>query len=189
MGVEKIIERLDKEREEKILEIKTKTERELEKILEKRKKELELWKEERIKRLEETLLNEESIALAKKRLKFKDEISALENEMILKLREDILNKFLSLNNHEYQRFWEKMLDKEGINSGEIILAKGEERLNIKDLCDKYNLTYKGEVYEGRAGFMVKIENTILDLTLESIIDEKVNKYILDLARMLRGEVE
>ncbi len=187
MGLEKIIERLDKEREEKILEIKTKAERELEKILEKKKKELELWKEERIKRLEETLSNEESIVLAKKRLKFKDEISALENEMILKLREDILNKFLSLNTLEYQKFWKKMLDKEGIKSGEIILAKGEQKLDIKDLCDEYNLVYKGEKYEGRAGFMVKIGNTILDLTLESIIDEEINKYILDLARILRGE--
>lgn len=187
MGVEKIVERLEKEKEEKILEIKTKAEKELEKILEKRKRELEIWKEEIKKRMEDALQNEENIALAKKRLKFKEEISSLENQIISKLKEEILNKFLSLKKEEYQRFWEKFLIKEDIESGEIILAKGEEKLDIKGLCEKFKLFYKGERYEGKAGFMIKKGNIIMDLTLESIIEEKVNEYILDLARILRGD--
>ncbi|MCX7845995.1 MAG: V-type proton ATPase subunit E [Dictyoglomaceae bacterium] len=186
MGIEKILERLEKEKEEKILEIKTKAEKELERILEKRKKELELWKEERKKRIEEDLLNEENISLAKKRLKFKEELSFLENEMISRLKIDILNKFLSLNKEEYQKFWEKILSKEEIESGEIILARGEEKLDIRSLCERFKLVYKGERYEGRAGFMIKKGNIIIDLTLESIIEEKVKEYILELAKILRG---
>ncbi|MCS7202205.1 MAG: V-type proton ATPase subunit E [Dictyoglomus sp.] len=187
MGLDKIVERLAKEKEEKVLEIKTKTEKELEKILKKRKEELELWKEERKKKIEEALLNEENIALAKKRLQFKDELSLLENQMILRLKEDVLNKFLSLNKEEYQKFWERLLSKEGIESGEIILAKGEEKLDIKELCEKFKLIYKEERYEGKAGLMVRKGNIIEDLTLENIIDEKIKENILELAKILRGE--
>lgn len=186
MGVEKIVERLEREKEEKILEIKTKAEKELEKVLEKKKRELENWKEKKKKRLEEALLDEENITLAKKRLKFKEEITLLENEIVLRLKEDVLKKFLSLDKNEYQRFWEKVLEKEGISSCEIILAKGEEKLDVSELCKKYNLTYKDEKYEGEAGFMLKKDNLIIDLTLENIIEEKVNKYILELAKILRG---
>ncbi|MGB9858205.1 MAG: V-type proton ATPase subunit E [Dictyoglomaceae bacterium] len=186
MSIEKIIEKLEKEKEEKILEIKSKVEKELEKFLEKRRKELEAWKEEKKRRLEESLLDEENISLAKKRLKFKEEITLLENEMILKLKDDILNRFLSLDKNEYQRFWEKILEKGEIKGAEIILANGENKLNVPELCKKYGLIYKEEKYEGKAGFMLKKENLIIDLTLENIIEEKINNYLLDVARILRG---
>jgi len=186
MGIEKIIERLEKEKEEKIHEIKSRSEKELEKYLEKKKKELENLKEEKRRKLEDILLNEENIELAKIRLKLKEKIAILENEMISRLKKDILNKFLSLNNNEYQRFWEKILEKERIDSYEIILAKGEEKLDVLDLCKKYNLTYNNQRYEGKAGFMLKKGNLIIDLTLENIIEEKVNEYLLDLAKILRG---
>jgi len=186
MSVENIIKRLEEEKEEKISEIKDKVQKELEKYKEKRIKETEEWKQGTKKKLEEDIAREESIEIAKKNLEFKEKIASLENMAIEKLKNEIFNRFLALEKEEYQRFWERMLEKMEIKGGELVLARNENKLDVSSLCKKFNLTFNNRRYDAKLGFIIEKENVVFDLTLEELIENIINENLLDIAKILRG---
>ncbi len=187
MALEKIIEKLENEKKVKIEEIREKREKEYKDFVAKKEKELEEWKEQRRKNLKESLNREESTLLSQLRLKYNTEKARIEVETINRVKLLLLEKIKSLSNELYNRIWDSFVEKESVKGGEIILAKGEDKIDVDHFCKKYGLVLgKGRV-EGKGGFVIQKDNLVVDLTIDTIVEELVNKNILEIAQILRGE--
>lgn len=187
MSLQKIIDRLETEKLTKIKEIRDKKEKEFEIFVTKKNKELEDWKESQEKRLEERMKSEESTVFSQLKLRYNSEKAKIEVEIIRNLKVLLIEKIKKLSVSDYTGLWDKFIKSENIIGAEVLLTKNENNLDINYLCKKYNLKVKEERIEGMGGFILCKENIIVDLTLDTLVDEIINENILDIAQILRGE--
>ncbi|MCX7719870.1 MAG: V-type proton ATPase subunit E [Dictyoglomus thermophilum] len=187
MSLERIVERLETEKRTKIEEIKNKKEKEFQEFVAKKEKELEEWKEKQKRSLKEKLNREENTLAAQLKLKYNAEKLRIESDAIAKVKNLVLERLKSSSNEVYNKIWENLLERESIKSGEMILTKNEDKIDVDYFCKKYSLTLSKDRIEGNGGFVIQKDNLVIDLTVDTIIEELVNKNILEIAQILHGE--
>lgn len=187
MSLQKIIEKLESEKLVRIRDIREKKEREYEAFVMKKNKELEEWKKWQEKRLDEKLKSEENTVFSQLKLRYNSEKAKIEVEIIKNLKDLLIEKIKKLTVREYTRLWEKFIEGEDITGADMVLSKGESNLDVDYFCNKYGLKLKEEKVEGVGGFVLYKENIVIDLTLDTLVDEIINHNILDIAQILRGE--
>jgi len=188
MSLEKVLERLEKEKEFKIEELRKKKEKEFAEFVAKKEKEFEEWKEQIRRELKNRLKKEEETLISQVKLKYLTESAKVETDVIYNLKTELLKKIKELSKDKYTDIWRSILSKENINGGYILLAKGENNLDVEALSKEFNLIPKEERVEGMGGFLIEKGNVIIDLTLDTMLEELVNNNILDIAKILRGEM-
>lgn len=187
MSLQKIVERLEAEKRNKIEEIRKKKEKEFNEFVLKKEKEFEEWKELQKKKFEEKLTREESTALSQLRLKYNSEKARVEAEVIAKVKDRLIQKMKGLSKEDYIKIWDNILKTENLDNAEIIMTKNENKLDINYFYNKYKLKIKDEKIDGVGGFIINKENIVIDLTLDNLVNELVNENILEIAQILRGE--
>uniref|UniRef100_A0A7C3RR04 V-type proton ATPase subunit E n=1 Tax=Dictyoglomus thermophilum TaxID=14 RepID=A0A7C3RR04_DICTH len=188
MSIEKVLERLEKEKEFKIEELREKKEKEFTDFVTKKEKEFEEWKEQIKRELENRLKKEEETLTSQIKLKYLTESAKIETEVVYNLKSELLKRVKKLSKDKYTDIWRSILLREKINEGSILLTKGEDSLDIETLSKEFNLILREERVEGMGGFIIEKGNVIIDLTLDTILEELVNNNILDIAKILRGEM-
>lgn len=187
MSLEKIVEKLETEKRTKIEEIKNKKEKEFQEFVAKKEKELEEWKEKQKRNLKEKFNREENTLISQLKLKYNTEKLRIESEAIAKVKKLVLDRLKNSSKEVYNRIWENLLARESIKGGEIILTKNEDKIDVDYFCKKYGLTLSKDRIEGNGGFIIQKDNLVIDLAIDTIIEELINKNILEIAQFLRGE--
>lgn len=187
MSLEKIVEKLETEKRIKLEEFKEKKDKEYQDFVAKKEKELEEWKEKQKRNLKEKLNREENTLVSQLKLKHNAEKLRIESEAIAKVKNLVLERLKNSSNEIYNKVWENLLDRESIKGGEIILTKNENKIDVDYFRKKYGLTLSEDRIEGNGGFIIQKDNLVIDLTIDTIMEELVNKNILEIAQILRGE--
>ncbi|HOJ92146.1 MAG TPA: V-type proton ATPase subunit E [Dictyoglomaceae bacterium] len=187
MSLDNVLERLEKEKQSQIQEIKDKKEKEFLNFATEKEAEIQKWKDEQRMKLEEKIKSEESALLSKKRLGYKVKVAGLEVEIVNNLKKEVLSKIKELSQEEYQKMWERIIERDSLRDARIYLSKEENKLDVKRLKQKYNLEVMNERVEGAGGFILEKGDFVVDLTLEVILEEFFDRYLLDIAKILRGE--
>lgn len=187
MSLQKIIERLEAEKLVRIREIRDKKEKEYEAFVAKKNKELEEWKKWQEKKLDEKLRSEENTVFSQLKLRYNSEKAKIEVEVIKDLKSLLIEKIKKLSVDEYTKLWETFIKDEDITGAEMLLSKGENNLDVNYFCKNYGLKVKEEKVEGIGGFILYKDNIVIDLTLDTLVDEIINHNILDIAQILCGE--
>lgn len=188
MSLQKILERLEHEKIERIKKIEEEFEKKFQELSRAEKEKFNTWKEEKLKKFEQTVAAEEYAVLSKERLLFKNELTKIENEVLEIVKQKLLEAILNLPGNIYTSTWEKLIEKEDLLEAKLILAKGESKLDLEKLKKKYKLSVAEEKVEGRGGFVAEKGQFLIDLTLDTLVNEVVENNLSQIAKILRGEV-
>ncbi|MEN3009196.1 V-type proton ATPase subunit E [Pseudothermotoga sp.] len=188
MSLQKILEKLEHEKAERIRQIEQEYEKKFEKLAQIEKEKFNAWKEEKLKKFEQTIAAEEYAVLSKERLFFKSEMTRIENEAIELVKRKLIETLLNLPKDTYTSIWEELIEKENLSGARLILAKGESKLDFEKLKKKYNLFVAEEKVDGEGGFVAEKGQFLLDLTLDTLVKEAIENNLSQIARILRGEI-
>lgn len=187
MSLQRIFERLEREKVERIKQIEEEYEKKFQELVKVERNKFDVWKEERLKKLEQMLADEEYTILSKERLFFNSELTRIENEAVEKLKKKMIETVLGLPNGTYTRIWEKIIEKEGLFDASIILATNESKLNVETLTRKYRLSISEKKIAASGGFVAEKGQFVIDLTLDTLVNETVENNLSQIAKILRGE--
>ncbi|HBT40064.1 MAG: V-type proton ATPase subunit E [Thermotoga sp. 50_1627] len=187
MSLQRILERLEREKTERIKQIEEEYEKKFQELAKAEREKFNAWKEEQLKKLEHTIADEEYAILSKERLFFKNELTKIENEVLEQMKQKLIDAILNLPNDAYTRIWEKLVERENLSEARIMLARGESKLDIDELSRKYNLSVAEQNVEARGGFVAEKEQFVIDLTLDTLVNEIVENNLAQIAKILRGE--
>jgi len=187
MSLQRILERLEREKVERIKQIEEEYEKKFQELAKVEREKFNSWKEEQLKKMEQTIADEEYAILSKERLFFKNELTKIENEVLEQVKQKLIDAVLNLPNDAYTRIWEKLVERENLSEARITLAKGESKLDIEKLSRKYNLSVAEQKIEAKGGFVAEKERFVIDLTLDTLVNETVENNLSQIAKILRGE--
>jgi V/A-type H+-transporting ATPase subunit E len=187
MSLQRILERLEREKAERIRQIEEEYEKKFQELAKVERDKFNVWKEEQLKKLEQTIANEEYAILSRERLFFKSELTKIENEILEQVKQKLIDAIVNLPNDVYTRIWERLVEREGLSEARITLAKGESKLDLERLKRKYNLSVAEHKIEAKGGFMAEKEQFVIDLTLDTLVNENVENNLSQIAKILRGE--
>ncbi|KAF2958987.1 hypothetical protein AS159_04830 [Thermotoga sp. Ku-13t] len=187
MSLQKILERLEREKVERIKQTQEEYEKKFQELAKIEMDKFNAWKEEQTKILEQTIAAEEYAVLSKERLWFKNELTKIENEAVEQVKQKLIEAVSKLPGDVYTSIWEKLIEKEGLFEAKIILAKNESKLDLERLIHKYKLSIADEKIDAKGGFVAEKGQFVIDLTLDTLINELVENNLSQIARILRGE--
>lgn len=198
MGLEEVLEGIDKKVRQEVGKIKREAEREKKKIIEEAKREAEERKDKMIKEAKKQIEEEVKRELIRVRREEKKNILNLKTELMRQVFQEAKDKFLNMGKEEYLRLIKDVIVA-NIKRGdeEILMSPRDKKLVSKDFIKKIEKTLASQgikpglkfsfgLDEEDRGFIVKGENVQINATVSALFLAVKDTEEIEVARILFG---
>jgi len=198
MSLEKIIERIKRDAQAQIAEIKDKASKEADKILQNAKNEADSYKAQALENAKVQAQQHKQRLISSANLEFRKDILAEKQKAIDSAFQEAVNTLVQMNDDEYKQIIKKMLISSVQTGDEEIILSPRDKTRIsenflkeinKELAKsgkKGNLKISKNTYNILGGFVLKKGNIEINNSFEALFKSFRDELELEVSKILFG---